>query len=68
MLKALEETSPSKNNYKSSTLAVYVRVMRFQVEVDSFELFDEVMNYKTVSIEPITLSNFLYTYTQNTVD
>lgn len=68
MLKALEETSPSKNNYKSSPLAVYVRVMRFQVEVDSFELFDEVMNYKTVSIEPITLSNFLYTNTHNTVD
>lgn len=39
--------------------------MRFQVKVDSFELFDEVMNYKTVPSEPITQSGFLYTNTQN---
>lgn len=51
MLKALEVASSSKNNNKSSPLAVYVSFMRFQVKVDSFELFDELMNYKTVPSE-----------------
>lgn len=65
MLKDLEETSPFKNNVKPSPLAVYVRVMRFQAKVDSFELFDELMNYKTVPSEPITQSFYPYTNAQN---
>lgn len=59
MLKDLEKTSPFKNNNKPSPLAVYVRVMRFQAKVDSFELFDELMNYKTVPSEPFTQSCYL---------
>lgn len=65
MLKDLEETSPFKNNFQPSPLVVYVRVMRFQVKVDSFELFDELMNYKTVPSEPITQSCYLNTNAQN---